>query len=102
LPSKTARQLPDLSTIIRVEPSSTGDSRLQGALPLRDLSTCNKVWVYSITSSARNRIDCGMVTPSAFAVFRLITSSNFVGCRTGMSAGLAPLRISTTWPAIRR
>src|SRR6516225_4399687 len=33
LPSETARQLPDLSTIIRVEPSSTDDSRLQGALP---------------------------------------------------------------------
>src|SRR6516162_9374548 len=30
LPSETARQLPDLSTIIRVEPSSTDDSRLQG------------------------------------------------------------------------
>jgi hypothetical protein len=26
-------KLPDLSTIIRVEPSSTDDSRLQGALP---------------------------------------------------------------------
>src|ERR1700726_4340139 len=29
--------LPDLSTIIRVEPSSTDDSRLQGALPLPDI-----------------------------------------------------------------
>src|SRR6516225_1278677 len=37
LPSETARQLPDLSTIIRVEPSSTDDSRLQGALPTRDV-----------------------------------------------------------------
>src|SRR6516164_6986692 len=36
LPSETARQLPDLSTIIRVEPSSTDDSRLQGALPSSD------------------------------------------------------------------
>jgi hypothetical protein len=36
LPGETARQLPDLSTIIRVEPSSTGDSRLQGALPATD------------------------------------------------------------------
>jgi len=38
LPSETARQLPDLSTIIRVEPSSTDDSRLQGALPSDDIS----------------------------------------------------------------
>jgi hypothetical protein len=36
LPSQIARQLLDLSTIIQVEPSSTGDSRLQGALPLTD------------------------------------------------------------------
>src|SRR6267154_1968128 len=36
LPDRTARQLPDLSTIIRVEPSSTDDSRLRGALPLND------------------------------------------------------------------
>jgi hypothetical protein len=33
LPGQAARQLPDLSTIIRVEPSSTDDSRRQGALP---------------------------------------------------------------------
>ena len=37
LPSRAARQLPDLSTIIRVEPSSTDDSRLQGALPITDI-----------------------------------------------------------------
>src|SRR5262245_56857508 len=36
LPGETARQLPDLSTIIRVEASSTDDSRRQGALPGRD------------------------------------------------------------------
>ena len=31
-----------------------------------------------------------MVSPSAFAVFRFITSSNLVGCSIGMSAGFAP------------
>ena len=30
-PSRTARQLPDPSTLIRVEPSSTRETRLQGA-----------------------------------------------------------------------
>src|SRR5260370_42434271 len=30
-PSQTARQLPDPSTLIRVEPSSTRETRLQGA-----------------------------------------------------------------------
>src|SRR5262249_56164388 len=51
---------------------------------------------YSMTCSARSRSDCGMVRPRAFAVLRLITSSNFVGCSTGRSAGLAPRRILAT------
>ena len=34
--------------------------------------------------------------PSALAVWWLMTSSNFVGCPTGRSAGLAPFRIRTT------
>ena len=51
---------------------------------------------YSITSSARDRIDGGTVRPSAFAVLTLMTSSNVVGCTTGRSAGLAPLRILPT------
>jgi hypothetical protein len=38
----------------------------------------------------------GMVSPNAFAVLRLITSSNLVGCWTGRSPGLAPLRILST------
>ena len=48
---------------------------------------------YWITSSARSSSNCGIVMPSAFAVFRLITSSNLVGCSTGRSAGLAPFNI---------
>src|SRR5262249_18755917 len=49
-----------------------------------------------ITWSARSSSDCGIVRPSAFAVFRLITNSNFVGCSTGRSAGFAPLKILST------
>jgi hypothetical protein len=51
---------------------------------------------YSITSSARASSVAGISTPSVLAVLRLITSSNFVGCITGKSAGLAPFKI---WPA---
>src|SRR5262249_31797067 len=51
---------------------------------------------YWITSSARSSSDCGMVSPSALAVLRLITSSNLVRCSTGKSAGLAPRRILST------
>jgi hypothetical protein len=36
------------------------------------------------------------VSPSALAVLRLITSSNFVGCSTGRSAGRAPFRMRST------
>ena len=38
---------------------------------------------YWMTSSARASSDGGMVRPSALAVFRLITSSNFVDARRG-------------------
>ena len=41
-------------------------------------------------------VDGGTVSPSAFAVFRLITSSKCVGCKTGISAGFAPLRTCPT------
>jgi len=42
---------------------------------------------YSIILSARARNGSGMVSPSAFAVLRLTTSSNLVGCSIGRSAG---------------
>ncbi len=58
--------------------------------------------IHSITSSARTRMDCGIVMPRALAVLRLTTSSNRVGCSTGKSAGLAPLNILPTKCAARR
>src|SRR5262249_47572478 len=57
---------------------------------------------HSITSSVRSRNDSGIVRPRALAVVRLMTRSNFVGCSTGISAGLAPRRILSTWCAARR
>jgi hypothetical protein len=46
---------------------------------------------HSMTSSARaGSDDGGIVRPRALAVLRLITSSKFVGCSTGRSAGFAP------------
>ena len=47
---------------------------------------------HSITSSARASSVGGTSMPSALAVLRLMISSNFVGCMTGRSAGLAPLK----------
>ena len=49
-----------------------------------------------ITWSARCSSDGGIVRPSAFAVFVLMTSSNFVGCSIGRSPGFVPLRILST------
>src|SRR2546425_1123084 len=48
---------------------------------------------HSITSSASNCRELGTSRPSALAVCRLITNSNLVDCKTGRSAGFAPLRI---------
>ncbi len=48
---------------------------------------------YSIISSARASRVGGISIPSAFAVWRLMVTSNLVGCLTGRSADLAPLRI---------
>src|SRR6516225_8816170 len=57
---------------------------------------------HSITSSARSRNGSGIVSPSAFAVVRLMMRSNFVGCSTGMSLGFVPRRILSTNSAARR
>src|SRR5215471_16968612 len=57
---------------------------------------------YWITSSARASSEGGIVSPSALAVLRLMTSSNFVGCSIGMSPGLVPFKILSTKTAQRR
>src|SRR5439155_9592819 len=57
---------------------------------------------HSMIWSARSRIGCGIVMPSALAAFMLITNSNLVGCSIGRSAGFAPLRILSTLDAARR
>ena len=45
---------------------------------------------YSITLSARKRIDGGIASASALAVLRLTIISNLVGNSIGKSEGLAP------------
>src|SRR6516165_1981736 len=52
--------------------------------------------LHSITSSALACKVNGTVSPSDLAVLRLMTRSNIVGCTTGRSPGLAPLRIRPT------
>jgi putative tryptophan/tyrosine transport system substrate-binding protein len=57
---------------------------------------------HSITSSARASSVGGRSSASAFAVLRFTTKSNSVGCSTGRSAGLPPLRILSRKEATRR
>jgi hypothetical protein len=58
--------------------------------------------LHSITLSARASNVGDRMRPSALAVLRLITNSNFVGCSTGKSAGFAPFSILATKTAERR
>ena len=55
---------------------------------------------HSITSSARASSEGGTARRSALAVFRFITNSNLVGCCTGRSPSLAPLRMRSTYVAL--
>jgi len=50
-------------------------------------------WVACV---ARTMISGGIVSPSAFTVFKLTTSSNIVSCSIGRSAGIAPFSIRST------
>src|SRR5262245_54107372 len=82
-----------VQTAARQRPRPDARIAFGGEVSFRSLP----LWsVYSITSSARARSLSGAVRPSAFAVLRLRTSSNLVGCSIGRSAGLAPLSILST------
>ena len=65
LPGRAARQLPDQSTTLWVESSSTDDSRLRGALPFSGLMRCDKSRP-TITSSATASSDGGTHTGDVF------------------------------------
>ena len=57
---------------------------------------------HRITLSARASTFGGIVRPICFAALRLTINSNFIGCSTGRSAGLAPFKILSTYVAARR
>src|SRR5262249_18698556 len=91
-----------------VQESDHRHRRLLGAYGKRPRGRCpaeqhdELAALHSITSSASASNLSGIWSPSAFAVFRLITNSYFVGACTGRSAGLSPLRMRSTEPAARR
>jgi hypothetical protein len=51
---------------------------------------------HSMIWSARASSDGGIVRPRALAVLRLMASSKWIGCSTGISAGLPPRSTRTT------
>jgi hypothetical protein len=60
-------------------------------VPKPVVSRCSKRRrTHSITSSARSRMEVGMVTPRVLALLRFTTSWNWVGRSIGRSAGLRP------------
>jgi hypothetical protein len=84
---------------VRITPESRPE---RFVMPCRTSATrrhkqCSKGGAsYSITSSAVICMISGTVRPSALAVLRLMTSSNFVGCTTGKSPALSPFNILAT------
>src|ERR1700694_3675851 len=101
-PDWRAPSLKRLSMIVAVWAASTGVIALLGhadTLPVPWVVSRFEIGGYSMTESARAWMDGGIVSPSAFAVLRWMTSSNFVGCSIGRSPGLAPLRILSTYNA---
>src|SRR5262249_21726087 len=80
----------------RLLPTRLHRPRGRAAEQRAERATC-----HSISSLANAGSRSGTSRPSAFAVFRLITSSNLVGCWTGRSDALTPLRILSTYDAVR-
>ena len=87
-------------TVRYASAGSSEDGRVEGEVELADLRQIKTISrhssAHSITSSAICWRWSGTSRPSALAVLRLITSSNLVGCSTGKSAGLAPLKTRST------
>ena len=75
---------------------------LQQYLPTANSCTAPKQHDHSMTSSTSARKLGGKAKFIAFAVLRLISSSNLVGRSTGISAGFAPWKILSIIPAARR
>ena len=73
---------------------NNGHHQTGTAGPFRAMSGSERI--HSITSSASASKVGGTTMPSAFAVFRLTTRSNFSGRCIGKSFGLAPCRIFPT------
>ena len=90
-----------LSAIVRdPSPSSDANDKSHKIYSMeRSIQSQHRCFVFFdhlITLSARTSTFGGIVRPICFAAFRLMMSSNFIGCSTGRSVGLAPFKILST------
>src|SRR6266700_5195892 len=67
LPGRAARQLPDQSTTLWVESSSTGDPRLRGALPEADVVDLREPRFFACSAAARRSCRRGSGSRRAWA-----------------------------------
>src|SRR5262249_4699604 len=86
------RQYRDPSNSVGLLPSRRQRPRRSRAAEQRD----ERAALHSSNSSARTSKDNGTSIPSVLAVCRLMRNSTLVGCSTGRSAGLVPLRMRST------
>ena len=122
-PHRAARQLPDQSTTLRVDSSSTDDARFRGALPIPDSCTAAewpshgdanniaypaqnttgltylpcKVEIYSISASIRTRIRDSLISLES-TLPGYFSSRMYSSPHTGMS--LVPWAITSILPSI--
>jgi len=84
LSANNGRTQADENTII-------GDVRFGSKADMTAMKSARPSSSHSMTSSTMEITPAGIVSSSAFAVLRLSTNSNFVGCSTGRLAGFSPL-----------
>jgi hypothetical protein len=65
LPARAARQLPEQSTTLRVDSSSTSDPRLRGALPIGDIAVDLEGNSHSCGPTRTNKLNCARGEVSA-------------------------------------
>jgi hypothetical protein len=84
-------------TLSHDPPASPGSLQRHAAPSSMLLAPC-----YLMIFVARANTSGGIVRPICLAAFKLMISSNFMGCSTGRSAGFVPFKILSTYVAERR
>src|SRR6266480_2551711 len=95
-PVRFSDGLTGVAALTKHDTSRKASTRSECSLIDAQSSLLSTRYCHLITLSARSSTLGGIVRPICFAVLKLMTNSNFVGCSTGSSAGLAPFKILST------